>query len=82
MIIFTAASYMCAQSTGLVEIIAWRFIQGVGGGALLSTSQAILLMLLNQKTDRLHQACLVWASYSDLLGTYTWWLIIEHMSCQ
>src|SRR5881628_328929 len=42
MIIFTIASYMCAQSTGLVEIILWRFIQGVGGGALLSTSQAIL----------------------------------------
>ena len=42
MIIFTAASYMCAQSTSLIEIIAWRFIQGVGGGALLSTSQAIL----------------------------------------
>ncbi|MFT3932054.1 MAG: DHA2 family efflux MFS transporter permease subunit [Chitinophagaceae bacterium] len=42
MIIFTAASYMCGQSTSLVEIIVWRFIQGVGGGALLSTSQAIL----------------------------------------
>ncbi|MBN8837776.1 MAG: DHA2 family efflux MFS transporter permease subunit [Sphingobacteriia bacterium] len=42
MIIFTAASYMCAQSTTLVEIIIWRFVQGVGGGALLSTSQAIL----------------------------------------
>ena len=42
MIIFTAASYMCAQSTSLVEIILWRFVQGVGGGALLSTSQAIL----------------------------------------
>ncbi len=42
MIIFTVASYMCAQSTSLVEIIIWRFVQGVGGGALLSTSQAIL----------------------------------------
>lgn len=42
MIIFTAASYMCAQSTGLVELIVWRFVQGVGGGALLSISQAIL----------------------------------------
>lgn len=42
MIIFTIASYMCGQSTSLVEIIIWRFIQGVGGGALLSTSQAIL----------------------------------------
>lgn len=42
MIIFTFASYMCAESTGLVEIIIWRFVQGVGGGALLSTSQGIL----------------------------------------
>ncbi len=42
MIIFTVASYMCGQSTSLVEIVIWRFIQGVGGGALLSTSQAIL----------------------------------------
>lgn len=42
MIIFTFASYMCGQSTSLVELIIWRFIQGIGGGALLSTSQAIL----------------------------------------
>jgi len=42
MIIFTVASYMCAESSSLTEIIVWRFIQGVGGGALLSTSQAIL----------------------------------------
>lgn len=42
MIIFTLASYMCAESNSLVEIIIWRFVQGIGGGALLSTSQAIL----------------------------------------
>jgi MFS transporter, DHA2 family, multidrug resistance protein len=42
MIIFTFASYMCGQSTSLTELIIWRFIQGIGGGALLSTSQAIL----------------------------------------
>jgi DHA2 family multidrug resistance protein len=42
MILFTAASYMCGQSSSLVELIIWRFIQGVGGGALLSTSQAIM----------------------------------------
>src|SRR5258706_11647665 len=49
MIIFTAASYMCAQSTGLVEIIIWRFVQGIGGGALLSTSQAILFDAFEEK---------------------------------
>ena len=41
-IIFTLASYMCGQSHSLIEIVIWRFIQGIGGGALLSTSQAIL----------------------------------------
>jgi DHA2 family multidrug resistance protein len=33
---------MCGQSNSLVEIIIWRFVQGIGGGALLSTSQGIL----------------------------------------
>ncbi|MFP5042169.1 DHA2 family efflux MFS transporter permease subunit [Parasediminibacterium sp. JCM 36343] len=42
MIVFTVASYLCGQSHSLIEIILWRFVQGIGGGALLSTSQAIL----------------------------------------
>jgi MFS transporter, DHA2 family, multidrug resistance protein len=42
MILFTLASYMCGQSNGLLELVIWRFIQGIGGGALLSTSQSIL----------------------------------------
>ncbi|MGN6511247.1 MAG: DHA2 family efflux MFS transporter permease subunit [Chitinophaga sp.] len=41
-IIFTFSSYMCGNSGGLWELVAWRFLQGVGGGALLSTSQSIL----------------------------------------
>ena len=39
MVLFTVASYLCAQSGSLTEVIIWRFVQGVGGGALLSTSQ-------------------------------------------
>lgn len=41
-IIFTVASFMCGNSTSLWELVLWRFIQGIGGGALLSTSQSIL----------------------------------------
>jgi DHA2 family multidrug resistance protein len=41
-VIFTAASFMCGNSTTLWEIVLWRFVQGIGGGALLSTSQSIL----------------------------------------
>jgi MFS transporter, DHA2 family, multidrug resistance protein len=42
MVLFTIASYMCGGSTTLLTLVFWRFIQGIGGGALLSTSQAIL----------------------------------------
>ncbi|MEI6410987.1 MAG: DHA2 family efflux MFS transporter permease subunit [Bacteroidota bacterium] len=42
MVLFTVASWLCGTSTGLWELVFWRFIQGIGGGALLSTSQSIL----------------------------------------
>ncbi|MDR3680859.1 MAG: DHA2 family efflux MFS transporter permease subunit [Flavipsychrobacter sp.] len=41
-ILFTLASAMCGFSNNLWELVAFRFIQGIGGGALLSTSQSIL----------------------------------------
>src|SRR6478752_3341611 len=41
-ILFTIASYMCGQSSSLIMLVVWRFVQGIGGGALLSTSQGIL----------------------------------------
>lgn len=41
-IIFTIASYLCGTSSSLWMLVLWRFIQGLGGGALLSVSQGIL----------------------------------------
>ncbi|QEC69608.1 DHA2 family efflux MFS transporter permease subunit [Panacibacter ginsenosidivorans] len=41
-IIFTVASFMCGNSTSISELIIFRFIQGLGGGALLVTSQTII----------------------------------------
>jgi DHA2 family multidrug resistance protein len=40
--IFTLASIMCGTSGSLEELVFWRIIQGIGGGGLISTSQAIL----------------------------------------
>ena len=40
--IFTIASVFCGMSTSLWQIVLWRFVQGLGGGGLLSTSQSIL----------------------------------------
>jgi DHA2 family multidrug resistance protein len=40
--LFTVASMMCGLSSSLEELIFWRVVQGLGGGGLISTSQAIL----------------------------------------
>jgi DHA2 family multidrug resistance protein len=40
--IFTLASIMCGLSGSLEALVFWRIIQGIGGGGLISTSQAIL----------------------------------------
>jgi DHA2 family multidrug resistance protein len=41
-IIFTTASFLCGNATGIWELVLFRFIQGLGGGALLVTSQTII----------------------------------------
>ncbi len=42
-LVFIIASFFCGTSRSLGELIFWRVVQGVGGGALLSTAQATLL---------------------------------------
>jgi MFS transporter, DHA2 family, multidrug resistance protein len=42
-LVFTIASFMCGNSSELWELILWRFIQGLGGGALMTQSQTILV---------------------------------------
>lgn len=41
-IIFTVASFLCGNATSIDELILFRFIQGMGGGALLVTAQTII----------------------------------------
>ncbi len=41
-LLFTLASLFCGLSTNIWMLVIFRFIQGIGGGALLPTSQAIL----------------------------------------
>ncbi len=42
-ILFTVASIFCGMSTNVWELVVFRLIQGIGGGGLLSTAQAILI---------------------------------------
>ena len=41
-IIFTVSSFLCGNAGTMWELILFRFIQGLGGGALLVTSQTII----------------------------------------
>ena len=42
-VLFTVASFFCGHATNIWELVVFRFIQGIGGGALFSTSQSILV---------------------------------------
>ena len=42
-ILFTVASVFCGTSTNVWELVTFRVIQGLGGGGLISTAQAILV---------------------------------------
>src|ERR1700760_562672 len=42
-ILFTIASFLCGNAHSLSELVIFRIIQGVAGGGLISTSQAILV---------------------------------------
>lgn len=40
--IFTVSSFLCGNANNIWELVAFRFLQGLGGGALLVTSQTII----------------------------------------
>lgn len=41
-VIFTVSSFLCGNATNIWELVSFRFIQGMGGGALLVTAQTII----------------------------------------
>ena len=41
-VIFTVTSFLCGASGSLSQLVFWRIVQGLGGGALMTVSQAVL----------------------------------------
>jgi len=41
-ILFTVCSFLCGNATNIWELVFFRLMQGIGGGALLVTSQTII----------------------------------------
>jgi len=54
--LFVAASFFCGASRSLEALVFWRVVQGLGGGALLSTAQATLWEAFPPKEVAIGQA--------------------------
>jgi DHA2 family multidrug resistance protein len=57
---FTITSALCGLATGLIEIVAFRFLQGAFGAALIPLSQAVLLDI--NPPERHGQAMAMWGA--------------------
>jgi DHA2 family multidrug resistance protein len=42
-VVFTLSSFFCGAAHSLGALVFWRIVQGIGGGALMTVSQAVLL---------------------------------------
>src|SRR5258708_6459410 len=54
--LFTIASFFCGQAHSLGALVIGRIIHGMGGGALISTSQAILFEIFPREEHGMAQA--------------------------
>lgn len=80
-IIFTVASFLCGNATNIWELVAFRFIQGMGGGALLVTAQTIMTETYPPEKRSMAQAIygmgiIVGPTLGPPLGGY----IVDHYS--
>jgi DHA2 family multidrug resistance protein len=55
-LLFVAASFFCGAASSLGGLVFWRVVQGLGGGALLSTAQATLFESFPPKEVGIGQA--------------------------
>jgi DHA2 family multidrug resistance protein len=80
-ILFTICSFLCGNATGIWELVFFRFLQGIGGGALLVTSQTIITESYPPAKRSMAQAIyglgvIIGPTLGPPLGGY----IVEHFS--
>ncbi len=80
-IIFTICSFLCGNASGIWQLVFFRFLQGLGGGALLVTSQTIITESYPPEKRGMAQAIyglgvIIGPTLGPPLGGY----IVEHFS--
>jgi DHA2 family multidrug resistance protein len=75
-LLFTGASFLCGLSRSLPELVLFRTLQGIGGGALLSSAQALMVEIFPANRQSTGQAIFgVGATLGPSLGpTLGGWL--------
>lgn len=79
--LFTISSFLCGNATGIWELVFFRFLQGLGGGALLVTAQTIITETYPPEKRGMAQALygmgvIVGPTLGPPLGGY----IVDHFS--
>lgn len=81
-VVFTVASLLCAGSTSLTELTAFRVVQGVGGALMVPVGRLVVLRTTEQRDTIRAIALLTWPALAapviapllgGLLVTYTTW---------
>lgn len=64
-LVFTAASVLCASAQSLTQLVAWRVLQGVGGAMMMPVGR--LLLLRSVQPAQMIQA-MVWFTVPGAIG--------------
>jgi EmrB/QacA subfamily drug resistance transporter len=81
LVIFLAGSALCGLSQNMTELIVFRGIQGLGGGALLVSTQAVIGDIVSPR-DRGRYAGLMGGVFgiATVIGPLVGGLIVDHFS--
>jgi DHA2 family multidrug resistance protein len=80
-ILFTLCSFLCGQATNIWMLVAFRFLQGMGGGALLSVSASIVYELFPKDKQNIASALFgVGVFVGPTIGPTLGGFITEHYS--
>jgi EmrB/QacA subfamily drug resistance transporter len=81
LVIFLIGSVLCGLSQNMGELIAFRAVQGLGGGALLVTTQAVIGDVVSPR-ERGRYAGLMGAVFgvSTVIGPLLGGLFVDHLS--
>jgi MFS transporter, DHA2 family, multidrug resistance protein len=80
-ILFTVSSFLCGQAANIWTLVAFRFLQGMGGGALLSVSAAIVYELFPKEKQNIASALFgVGVFVGPTIGPTLGGFITEHFS--